>query len=123
MPYKDPEKRKAYQKAYYPKHYAANREAYFSRAKAHDAKMHAERNEHISSYLSSHPCVDCGEADIVVLEFDHREHSEKSFTIGAHGSIQISMKRLKAEIAKCDVRCANCHRRKTYKERGSTHRG
>jgi hypothetical protein len=66
-------------------------------------------------YLRSHPCVDCGETDVVVLTFDH--HYAKRFNIGA------SMRRLKwetilKEIGKCCVRCANCHMRRTAKQQG-----
>lgn len=52
-----------------------------------------------------------------MLDFDHRERSEKKFTIGAMISRKsISIGALVAEIEKCDVRCANCHRRKTHRE-------
>lgn len=64
-------------------------------------------------YLLDHPCVDCGEKDPVVLEFDHL--GDKLFgisTVARHGS---GMVRLRAEMAKCEVRCANCHRRVTCK--------
>ncbi|GAB5492936.1 MAG: hypothetical protein Phog2KO_31510 [Phototrophicaceae bacterium] len=68
-------------------------------------------------YLLAHPCVDCGETDPIVLEFDHVRGvklSEVSVLLGS----TVSMKRLTDEIAKCDIRCANCHRRKTAQERG-----
>lgn len=67
-------------------------------------------------YLSKHPCVDCGEADVIVLEFDHvtgtkRDHVSTLVLMGASiGSIQ-------SEVAKCEVRCANCHRRVTHARR------
>lgn len=63
----------------------------------------------------SHPCVDCGEADPRCLDFDHRDHATKSFNISDYTSSKrsIALSRLEAEIAKCDVRCANCHRKKT----------
>ena len=67
-------------------------------------------------YLNLHPCVDCGEADVVVLEFDHR--SDKVADIARlmrNGSLDT----IKAEVSKCDVRCCNCHRRKTAKDFGS----
>jgi hypothetical protein len=68
----------------------------------------------IVEHLVSHPCVDCGERDIVVLEFDH---------IGPKSAIVSSLvghstKRLLAEIAMCEVRCANCHRRATAQRAG-----
>ncbi|GAA3647205.1 hypothetical protein GCM10022202_03230 [Microbacterium marinilacus] len=57
--------------------------------------------------------MDCGEADIVVLEFDHLPGKEKLFDIarGVGGSTR-SWKAIEAEIAKCEVVCANCHRRR-----------
>ncbi len=62
-----------------------------------------------TEYLSTHPCVDCGEADLVVLEFDHRgDKHEEICVLVSRGSFD----RLVEEIKKCDVRCANCHRRR-----------
>ena len=96
----------------------------------HKAKVKRWTNKHrerikayIREYLMQNPCVDCGEQDIVVLEFDHREHDMKAFTIGGTAKNQYrSWDSIVREIAKCDVRCCNCHRRKTYAERGFTHR-
>jgi hypothetical protein len=63
------------------------------------------------AYLFAHPCIDCGEKDIVVLQFDHlRDKKFNISTMIANGS---SWKRIEGEIAKCVVRCANCHRLKT----------
>lgn len=58
-------------------------------------------------------CADCGyNAHPAALDFDHRKGEVKLFTIGAVGSSQ-SREALLAEIAKCDVVCANCHRIRT----------
>lgn len=69
-------------------------------------------------YFAEHPCVDCGETDPVVLEFDHREDEVKRFNIADRMGAQrlTSWANIQAEIAKCDVRCANCHRRKTAQQ-------
>lgn len=70
----------------------------------------------VADYLLTHPCADCGEADPLVLEFDHRDPATKEFTIFAgHGS-KYSFARIVAKIDKCDVRCANCHRCKSGRE-------
>ena len=68
---------------------------------------------HIMEYLSAHPCVDCGETDPIILEFDHVRGKKLGnvSVIATKGS----MKNLVAEIAKCEIRCANCHRRKTLR--------
>lgn len=65
----------------------------------------------VYDYLEKHPCVDCGESDIVVLDFDHVADKRGAVsTLAARGC---SLSTLDAEIAKCEVRCANCHRRVT----------
>jgi hypothetical protein len=69
-------------------------------------------------YLQSHPCVDCGLLDPVVMEFDH----VRGVKLGNVTKMMYQKKRLDlvvAEIAKCEVRCANCHRRKTSRDNGS----
>lgn len=88
------------------------------------ARRKRERNkvqEYLHDFLLANPCVDCSETDPVVLEFDH--HGEKLFSMGNISRLGIPLFRVIAEIAKCHVRCANCHRRKTYREYGRTHRG
>jgi hypothetical protein len=66
---------------------------------------------HILDFLREHPCVDCGEHDPVVLEFDHL--GSKTAAIAALVSATASLAVIDAEIAKCEVVCANCHRRRT----------
>lgn len=68
----------------------------------------------VFEYLLTHPCVECGERDIIVLEFDHRTQTTKKFDVmsATHGH---SWKTVEAEIKKCDVVCANCHKRRTAK--------
>ena len=66
----------------------------------------------IHTYLLSHPCVDCGETDPIVLDFDHvrgKKLAEVSKLI-ANGH---RWERIQEEIDKCEVRCANDHRRVT----------
>jgi hypothetical protein len=63
-------------------------------------------------------CIDCGEADPVVLEFDHRDRSEKRANVSrllANGWATVL-----CEIEKCDIRCVNCHRRRTAEQFGWT---
>lgn len=125
MPFKDPEKRKAYyaarkgmQAAHSKKWYEAHKKEHIERVKKYKEKYIDDRCRYVHEYLDTHPCIDCGEDDIVVLEFDHRDRSDKSFTIGLHRRLVRSMQELIDEIVKCDIRCANCHRRKTAIEGG-----
>lgn len=67
----------------------------------------------IKAYLQQHPCVDCGEDDIRVLEFDHIDPSQKDFTISRGVADGRGLKSIKAEVEKCEVRCCNCHRLRT----------
>jgi hypothetical protein len=47
------------------------------------------------------------------MDFDHRPDEAKLFTI-SHGKGQYGEEKILAEIAKCDVVCANCHRLRTF---------
>lgn len=77
-----------------------------------------ERNkEYILDYLSTHPCTRCGETDVVVLEF-HHVRGQKEADITAMMGRGFPLEKIIAEIKKCDVVCANCHRRITTEERG-----
>jgi hypothetical protein len=78
-------------------------------------KRRAERKQKIIEYLQSHPCADCGEMDPVVLEFDHLDN--KSFDI-SDGHMK-PWKVFQDEINKCEVVCANCHKRRTAKRAGN----
>jgi len=72
--------------------------------------------EYVYQYLSTHPCSECGESDPMVLEFHHR--GEKARDVSYLTAAGYSVATIQAEIDKCDVLCANCHRRHTMKERG-----
>ena len=54
-------------------------------------------------------CIKCGEKDPACLDFHHRDPTTKEGHIGEFR--KFGMKRLLAEIEKCDVLCANCHRK------------
>ena len=75
-----------------------------------------ERTLYLIAYFSSHPCVDCGESDPIVLEFDHL--NDKDFSIGAKLCTR-NWASILREIGKCEVVCSNCHRRRTAHRRGA----
>lgn len=98
-------------------HYVKNKEAYYARSARRRKKMVKIVKKTIFEYLSSHSCVDCGESNPLVLEFDHvrgKKHADvASISRGDHSMVTVFR-----EIEKCDVRCANCHRIRTMKSRG-----
>jgi hypothetical protein len=67
-----------------------------------------------TDYLLSHPCKDCGNPDIRILDMDHIVKN-KLFCI-SQGICQ-TPERFKQEMAKCESRCRNCHRIKHWGER------
>ena len=103
-------------KAYGREHYLANKERYIAQAAAVKERLNRERTAWLVEYFKTNPCVDCSEDDPVVLEFDHLR--DKSFDIGGKLTTR-PWKDILEEIKKCDVVCANCHRRRTARRRGS----
>jgi hypothetical protein len=99
-------------RAYERKYYSTSKRRQNS-IKKNKAISRQKTREFVYEYLKTHPCVDCGENDPIVLEFDH-VRGKKRGDIAALK--QISQRAVEQEIKKCEVRCANCHRRKTAKQ-------
>lgn len=97
-------------------HYNNNKQYYIDKAKVNGDKVYKECRDYIIGYLRNNPCVDCGQQDIEVLEFDHRDRSTKLGSVGDF--CKISLNKVKEEITKCDIRCANCHVKKTRRQLG-----
>jgi len=96
-------------------HYLANKADYVRRAMAQvRARLHENRHQMVRYFLA-HPCVGCGETDPVVLEFDHRDPAKKVMAVTAM-VVRRRWASVLVEIDKCDVRCVNCHRRRTAQQ-------
>jgi 5-methylcytosine-specific restriction endonuclease McrA len=90
----------------------------------HRAKIHERRGSYIVAnrdilleYLKTHPCVACGETDPLVLDFDHLR--DKQFDLGGDSVRTRGRRSIENEMAKCQVLCANCHRRKTHEQQNT----
>jgi 5-methylcytosine-specific restriction endonuclease McrA len=91
------------------------REDLYKAQKRHRIRIRGQ----ILDFLSTKECVDCGEKDPVVLEFDHKDPDVKFKPISKMLSGHYGWDTITIELNKCEIRCANCHRRKTYLEQGS----
>lgn len=101
------------QKAWYTKH----RDVHYANVKQRRQAVADQVVEQLIVYFQTHPCVDCGENDPVVLDFDH-VRGAKRYEISSRVGAGYSWEGLLQEIEKCEVRCANCHRRKTARQLG-----
>jgi len=144
MPYADPEKSKRYKRQWYlrnrnrilakeAKKHAINPGNPWTKAnpeksrvylrqwhkknpekrKEYDRRKRNTRTDLINRF-KSRPCMDCGrQYQTWQMDFDHRPGEAKLFSIGEdkHRALSVVL----AEIAKCDIVCANCHRDRTYR--------
>jgi hypothetical protein len=99
------------------KYYADNRKEHIKVIYQRKKKQIEKLRNYVLELLSNNACVDCGESSILTLEFDHRSNKNDNISNMIH--LGTSLKLLKEEISKCDVRCANCHRAKTHKDQNS----
>ncbi|MDN4159978.1 hypothetical protein [Nocardioides abyssi] len=67
-------------------------------------------------------CIDCGYRDIRAIEPDHRPGEVKVGNVSRLVTLCVSLDRLRAELAKCEPRCARCHRRMTATRRPNSWR-
>lgn len=81
-------------------------------------KRYKDRNKKFyKEYKKGLKCQICGENHSACLIFHHRNPNEKEFMI-ANSVTRMSIKCLMKEVAKCDVLCANCHKKLHYDLRG-----
>jgi hypothetical protein len=93
-----------------------HREQIRTRQRDYTSKKRARNREFIDNYLLQHPCIDCGNTDIRILEFDHVRGIKKDGVKVLSGRSQ-SLDTIKTEISKCEVRCPNCHTLRHWKEK------
>ena len=113
MPIRNIERNREYQRSWY----ANNRRRAQVSIYASRKRRKQELKDFIAEYLSLRACVDCGEKDIRVLDFDHvRDKKRDNISHLVRASVP-SMKTLQIEISKCEIRCCNCHRKVTHERR------
>lgn len=74
-----------------------------------------ENRMRFAEYKATLLCVKCGESHPACLDFHHRDPLEKDFLLSDIRSR--SLHSIQKEIDKCDVLCANCHRKLHWNER------
>ena len=102
----------ACQRLYSRAHYQKNKASHNPRRAQHTVEYRNRNRIFIAQILAKASCVDCGERDPIVLEFDH-VRGQKKYDIAFMTNAGIAIRTLESELAKCVVRCANCHRRRT----------
>jgi hypothetical protein len=85
------------------------------------AKVKADRLDYVAwldSLKEGIPCADCGiDYPPYVKEWDHLPGAEKALVVADTRRAAFSKERILAEIAKCELVCANCHRERTFGQR------
>lgn len=99
-------------------HYENNKVVIKKRVRKAVLRYRERNQKFLLEYLGKHPCVDCGESDVVVLEFDHIKGDKKK---GVAKMVRegLSLQTIQKEIDKCEVVCANCHKKRTYSRANS----
>lgn len=115
MPSNDPE----YQKKYIRRHYQENKQYYKDKAKERNKKVTERLRKFVDRYKLYVGCIDCGyKKHAVALQLDH-VRGKKKMAVSSMVSRGASIKSVKEEIRKCEVRCANCHSIVTNERRNS----
>jgi len=103
VPYRDSEKRKAYLQEYV-------KGPLFKEKKKKRRKLQRE----FINWMKDGPCTDCGERhEPWVMDFDHVRGTKK-YDLNRLGKISVSWKTIEDELLKCELVCANCHRKRTH---------
>jgi hypothetical protein len=98
-------------------YYTRNQEAERESLRQQKADNKALTQKWVNEYKASRGCIDCGESDPVCLDFDHVQ-GDKRGSVSRLISNNVSLSAIQNEVAKCMVRCANCHRKMTARRGG-----
>jgi len=113
-PFKDPERRKEYQREYH-------RITWYPRHKLDRVERSRKKRQELAvwyrEYKKTLRCMDCGQDHPATLEFHHLDPSKKVVIVSQLLRETTGLRRLKEEMAKCVVLCANCHRIRHWNER------
>lgn len=113
MPYTSTVDRRAASRRHYERNAAAMKE----RAAVHREAMRERNRVYVAEIKRVAPCADCAISyPPYVMQFDHFGE-DKDRDVASLAGATVSLARLKAEIAKCQVVCANCHAERTYRRR------
>ena len=99
----------ARQKAWYEK----NKEQHMKNVSRRRAEAKDASRKFLQDLKEATPCTDCKEHyPYYVMDFDHLY--DKQFKVSMMPTLGYSLKKIKEEIAKCEIVCANCHRKRTH---------
>jgi hypothetical protein len=115
MPYKDKSKYKSDAYREYMRNY---QRSWHQRNRARRIAKVYERKERLWEFYnqlkSTLECAQCGENHPATLQFHHRDPQKKDFNLSEAVREGYSIERIKREVAKCTVLCANCHAKEHY---------
>lgn len=106
---------------YWNNWYAQNkdRKDYKKAQTAWKRQLRLSRREWFSNLKKTLKCERCGVDDYRVLDFHHKDPSTKDWEVANMVSGRFSKEKILAEIEKCKVLCANCHRIEHWEEKNS----
>ena len=98
------------------RHYESNKDKIKKRTKKRNKTQRQKNRDYVNDIKKSSACVDCGESNYRVLDFDHVS-GEKVMCVSDMINRAYCVESIQKEIDKCEIRCANCHRIVTYERR------
>lgn len=102
----------------YRQHYQKYKATYRVNAQRRRQRLRDEFRKNMIAYADGKYCIDCGETDSVTFEFDHIDPATKSFNVSQAVRLGYSWEKVLEEIKKCQIVCANCHKRRSAKQFG-----
>jgi hypothetical protein len=113
----NPDKYRGYEKTRYwrdREKRTQRRKEWYRANKAKAYELARKTLARVEAIKTATPCMDCGGTfPPECFDFDHRPGETKTHSVGYLVATRYSWPRIEAEIAKCDVVCANCHRIRT----------